>query len=76
VTCKDRTRFFKHNTKVLSKLKEADDHLAVEMGKLSEQNVLDCREALSQGMTMVQQRQKMIKLAESSEAGWLIVHGY
>ena len=66
----------KHNTKVLSKLKEADDHLAVETDRLSEHNVLDCREALSQGMTLIQQRQKMIKLADSSEAGWLVVHEY
>lgn len=40
---------FKHNTIVLSELMEADDHLPIEMGKLSGQNVLYCREALSQG---------------------------
>ncbi|KAK3084471.1 hypothetical protein FSP39_014044 [Pinctada imbricata] len=67
---------FKHNKKVLSKLKEGDDHLAAETDRLSEHNVIDCREALSQGMTLIQQRQKMIKLADSSEAGWLVVHEY
>ncbi|KAK3107400.1 hypothetical protein FSP39_013730 [Pinctada imbricata] len=67
---------FKHNNKVFSKLKEADDHLAVDMGELSEQNILDCREVLSQGMSILQQRQKLIKLADSSEAGWLVVHEY
>ena len=67
---------FKHNTKVLSQMKEADDHLAKDMDQLTEQNVLNCREALSQGMTIVQQRQKMIKLADSSDAGWLVVHEY
>ncbi|KAK3100380.1 hypothetical protein FSP39_019046 [Pinctada imbricata] len=41
---------FKHNKKVLSKLKEADDHLAAETDRLSEHNVIDCREALSQGI--------------------------
>ena len=49
---------FKHNTKVLSQMREADDHLSKEMDQLTEQNVLNCREALSQGRTIVQQDKK------------------
>ena len=70
------TRNSSNTTKVLSQMKEADDHLSKDMDQLTEQNVLNCREALSQGMTIVQQRQKMIKLADSSDAGWLVVHEY
>ena len=38
-------------------MKEADDRLSKDMDQLTEQNVLNCREALPQDMTIVQQRQ-------------------
>ena len=67
---------FKHNTKVLATMKEAESHLSKEMDQLTEKNVLDCRKMLNEGMTLVQKRQKMVKLADQSEAGWRVVHEY
>ena len=49
---------FKHNTKVLATMKEAESHLFKEMDQLTEKNVLDCRKVLNEGMTLVQKDRK------------------
>ncbi|KAK3102109.1 hypothetical protein FSP39_008866 [Pinctada imbricata] len=65
---------FKHNNKVMTKLQEADKLLTDE--NLTEDSILSCRERISEGITVVKHRQKLIKMADSHEAGWRVVQEY
>jgi hypothetical protein len=63
---------FKHNSKVSSSFREAGaclveptlDSIEVAKGKINE------------GISLINQRQKLVKLADSSELGWRVVNEY
>ena len=57
-------------------MRAANEHLSVDRGQITEENIIECKEAISEGMAILEHRQKMIKLADSSDAGWLAVHEY
>lgn len=59
----------KHNVKVMSKLKEASD-------ELNEDKVTEAKQKIAEGLDIVKQRQKLIRLADSSEARWRAVDEY
>ena len=59
----------KHNVKVMAKLKEANE-------ELEENRIQGAKDKISEGYDFVKQRQKLIKLADSSVAGWRAVDEY
>jgi hypothetical protein len=59
----------KHNVNVMAKLKEANE-------ALDEDRIPCANEKISEGYNLVKQRQKLIKLADSSVAGWRAVDEY
>jgi len=65
---------YKHSVKVMSKLKEARSIL--ENPDMNSQKVVSAKEKISEGICLVQERQKMIKLADSSDLGWKVVQEY
>ncbi|VDI62018.1 Hypothetical predicted protein [Mytilus galloprovincialis] len=65
---------FKHESRVLSKLKEADVNL--EGPDLSVDSVQTAKAKIVEGMELVRERQKLIKMADSSELGWKVVSEY
>jgi hypothetical protein len=65
-SCEDQ---FKFNTKVTGKLKEAD--AVLESG-----NISDARAKISEGIDLLKHRQKLVKMADSSELGWRLVSEY
>jgi hypothetical protein len=64
----------KHNSKVITKLQEAGKHLADD--NLSEDSITDCRNKRAEGISLVKHRQKLIRMADSHEAGWRVVQEY
>jgi len=66
----------KLNFQVLDKLKEARGHLndALESGSCDP--VVTASEKLAEGMNILSHRQKLIKLADSSDSGWRVVQEY
>ncbi|VDI67528.1 Hypothetical predicted protein [Mytilus galloprovincialis] len=65
---------FKHESRVLSKLKEADVNL--EGPDLSVDSVQTAKAKIVEGMELVKERQKLIKMADSSELRWKVVSEY
>ncbi|XP_062570680.1 uncharacterized protein LOC134232710 [Saccostrea cucullata] len=59
----------KHNVKVLSKVQDASEHL-------EEGSIEDAQRKIAEGVDIIKHRQKLIKLADSSEAGWKAVDEY
>ena len=64
---------FKHNNKVLMKLQEAETSMS---GAISDEKIVTCRTKISEGMTLIKHRQKLIKLADSTDSGWRLVQEY
>ena len=64
----------KHNNKLITKLQEADKTLADE--NLTEDSITECRNKIAEGITLVKHRQKLIRMADSHEAGWRVVQEY
>ncbi|VDI13137.1 Hypothetical predicted protein [Mytilus galloprovincialis] len=64
----------KHNSKVLVKFKEANSELNQE--HLTKDNIESAKDKITEGMSLIRDRQKLIKLADSSEAGWRVVAEY
>jgi hypothetical protein len=58
----------------MSKLKEARSIL--ENPHMNSQKVVAEKEKISEGIGIVQERQKMIKLADTSDLGWKVVQEY
>jgi hypothetical protein len=58
----------------MSKLKEARSIL--ENPDMNSQKVVAAKENISEGIGIVQERQKMIKLADTSDLGWKVVQEY
>ncbi|CAG2189976.1 unnamed protein product [Mytilus edulis] len=65
---------FKHESRVLSKLKEADVNL--EGPDLSVDSVQTAKAKIVEGIELVKERQKLIKMADFSELGWKVVSEY
>jgi len=65
---------FKHEIKVLTKLKEAKTHL--EGPELGIDSVQTAKTKIEEGIDLVKERQKLIKLADSSALGWKVVTEY
>ena len=65
---------FKHNQKVFTKIQEANTQM--ETDNLNEDQVLTAKRRISEGLELIRSRQKHIKLADSSEAGWRVVDEY
>ena len=65
---------YKHEAKVLAKLKEANTHL--NDPNVGMPSVNAAKEKISEGIELVQNRQKVIKLADSSVLGWKVVQEY
>ena len=55
---------FKHQARVLTKLKEARDHL--DSSSIADESVESAKASINEGMELVKNRQKLIKLADSS----------
>lgn len=60
---------FKHNAKVMAKIKEANEEMV-------EKRIQEARQKISEGYDLIQHRQKLIKLADSSAAGWKALDEY
>ena len=58
---------FKHEAKVLSKLKEVNAHL--NEPTFGHDSMNSAKQKLSEGIELVERRQKLIKLADSSQLG-------
>jgi hypothetical protein len=65
---------FKHNNKILSKIKEADNVL--DANNPSQEGISKAKEKLAEGMSLLNNRQKIIKIADSSDIGWRVVQEY
>ena len=65
---------FKHEAKVLSKLKEVNAHL--NEPTFGHDSMNSAKQKLSEGIELVESRQKLIKLADSSQLGWKVVQEY
>ena len=65
---------FKHNHKVFVKLREAEAE--IEGDNLNQTNINNAKRKITEGMDFVKNRQKLIKLADSSDAGWRVVDEY
>ena len=65
---------FKHNNKILSKIKEADNVL--DANNPSQEGISKAKEKLAEGMSLLNYRQKIIKIADSSDLGWRVVQEY
>uniref|UniRef100_A0A8W8K903 CCHC-type domain-containing protein n=1 Tax=Magallana gigas TaxID=29159 RepID=A0A8W8K903_MAGGI len=63
---------YKHEARVLTKLKEAREHLNCG----SDDGVESAKSSIAEGIEMVKNRQKVIKLADSSQLGWKVVQEY
>ena len=65
---------YKHSVNVMSKLKEARSIL--DNPDMNSQKVVAAKEKISEGIGIVQERQKMIKLADTSDLGRKVVQEY
>ena len=65
---------FKHNLQVLSKLKEVETQLKPE--SIGENNITAAKEKIAEGIHLVCHRQKLAKLADSSQLGWKVIQEY
>lgn len=66
---------YKHNIKILNKMKEAENVLDVH--EISPEGIYKAKRALAEGTDInINHRQKFIKVADSSELGCRVVHEY
>jgi len=64
----------KHNVKVLGKLKEAETELKAV--RMTEGNIQTAREKIAEGISLINHRQKLVKIADSAQLGWKVVQEY
>jgi hypothetical protein len=64
----------KHNSKILSKIKEAENVL--DTNNPSQEGISKANEKLAEGMSLLNYRQKIIEIADSSDLGWRVVQEY
>ncbi|VDI53418.1 Hypothetical predicted protein [Mytilus galloprovincialis] len=65
---------YKHNHKVFVKMREATTEM--EADNMSQTNINNAKRKITEGMDIIKNRQKLIKLADSSDAGWRVVAEY
>ena len=65
---------YRGNIKVMSKLREADDNL--QSTNLTMDNVKKARGNIAEGIELLNERQKLIKIADSSPLDWKVVAEY
>ena len=65
---------YRHEVKVLSKLNEAKAHL--DAPHLSADSVQSAKNKICEGIDLDRERQKLIKLADTSGLGWKVVQEY
>ena len=65
---------YKHNHKVFVKMREATTEM--EADNISQTNVNNAKRKITEGMDIIKNKQKLIKLADSSDAGWRVVAEY
>ncbi|KAK3085931.1 hypothetical protein FSP39_010930 [Pinctada imbricata] len=65
---------YRGNVQVLSKLKEADNHL--DSNNITFENVTSARDKIQEGINLLNDREKLIKIADSSPMGWKVVTEY
>ena len=75
--CKERLKY-KANAKQFVHNAEVDDIAATSIGLLEDENPKPRRanEVAKKALALIQKRQKLIKLADKGEAGWLVVDEY
>lgn len=61
---------YKHEARFLSKLKEANEHL--NSNTVNEEIVEAAKCSINEGMELMKNRQKLIKLADLSQLGWKV----
>ena len=64
---------YKHNQKVLNKFTEAESLIQSEF---EPQNFEKAKKTIAEGIDLVKHRQKLVKLADSSDLGWKVVQEY
>ena len=67
---------FKANVRVIDKLREADSHLTDALSQNTAESVVLTKTRVSKGIDILNHKQKLIKLADSSELGWKVVQEY
>ncbi|MCG8049359.1 MAG: zinc finger domain-containing protein [Candidatus Thiodiazotropha endolucinida] len=67
---------FKANVRVLDKLREADSHLKDSLILQYDESVVSAKTRITEGIDILNHRQKLVKLADSSELGWRVVQEY
>ncbi|MEW8548152.1 MAG: reverse transcriptase domain-containing protein [Candidatus Thiodiazotropha sp.] len=67
---------FKSNVRVLDKLREADSHLKDALTTHYDESTIAAKTRISEGIDILIHRQKLVKLADSSELGWRVVQEY
>ena len=67
---------FKANVRVIDKLREADSHLTDSLSQNTAESTVLAKARVSEGIDILKHRQKLIKLADSSELGWKVVQEY
>ena len=66
----------KVNSQVLEKMKEADGYLRETSRDSTGEASLMAQRKISEGIDILSHRQKLVKLADSSEHGWKVVQEY
>ena len=66
-SCEDQYKF---NSKVATKLRDAEANMT------NLKDVPDAVKNISEGISLINHRQKLIRMADASESGWKVVHEY
>ena len=66
----------KVNNKILGAFKEADGFLRDEIRTNPSEAILSASRKISEGMDIINHREKLIRLADSSDSGWRVVQEY
>ena len=67
---------FKAKVQVIDKLREANSHLTDSLSQSNSESTASAKVRASEGLDSLNHRQKLIKLADSSELGWKVVQEY
>jgi hypothetical protein len=67
---------FKANVKVMTKLVDAECSIDNVLSEGASQAAVMAKQSISEGIDLVKHRQKLIKLADSTEHGWRVVQEY